>query len=121
MEGNDERCRQSKEDVDVQPVPRVSLLHQPGPALAQRVEEYRKENKHAEEPKLQANGSAGFEQCVLGREGALRGVEGVVIEAVNGERKQQRDGDHVSADQPKAMPVAAARRRTHRANWSDYG
>src|SRR6185437_2431823 len=93
----------TKQHVEIEPVARTALPGQPSPFLSQWIKKNRQEHAKAEEPKFDSDGSAGPEQSVLGRERTRLGTKPVIIEAVDGQGKNQSYGQKPSGHQTKTM------------------
>src|SRR5579864_3783075 len=113
MERNNKRGSQSKEYMEVQPMPGESLLRKPFSALTQRIQEDDEEHAEASEAKLQPDHPAGLQQNMLRRKWTIRRRERVIVEPVNRQSSHQNDGDHITRDQKTVVSAVFG--------WNRYG
>ena len=66
VQRDDQGRRRPQDHVEIQPVARISLLSQPAPSLAQRIEENHEKHEHAEHAQVYANRAARAQQGVFG-------------------------------------------------------
>src|SRR5581483_2022497 len=103
VQRDDERGRDSQDDVVIEPVFCRALPRKPRPTFAQRVQEDDQEHGQPEEAKFDANTAAGLEQDVLGRKRPLSRVQGVVIKSVNEDARDQGGGNEISEKDSSAV------------------
>ena len=113
---NDERCGNPQQNMVVQPMPRTSLLPQPRPFFAQRIEENRQKHHEPEDTKLHANRAARLQQRMFRREWPLRRIQRVVVEPVSKDPRYQCHRQQVSDLEPRAMALL---RVDDRLRWGD--
>src|SRR5581483_8729680 len=90
--------------MNVEPMARISLLREPGPALADGIKKNRQEHKEAQHAELHTDSAAGPEQYVFRGEGPLCCIQRVVIKSVRRQGEKQRDGGPIQHDQPDLVP-----------------
>ena len=98
-----ERRRGAQDDVEIQPVARISLPSEPAPPFAKRIEIDQEKHEHAKHAQIDADGAARAQQHVLRRKGAVLPGQRVVIEAVGRECADERHGNDPGDQDPEAM------------------
>src|SRR5581483_1658534 len=107
VKSDHERRGNAEYHVKIQPVFGAALPQQPCPALAQRVEEDDQEHPQAEKAELQSYRATGPQGNVLGREGPVGGAQGVVIESVHSEPKNQGSEEKIGSQHTPAVTALA--------------
>jgi len=118
MQSDDQRRDGAQDDVEIQPVPGISLPAQPDPFFAQRVEINQEKQEHTEHAQVDANPAARPQQIVLGRIRPLTRTQRVVVESVEGKSGHEQQGRQPAG---RHQPTVVFLRRIRAENDGLYG
>src|SRR6266478_1884048 len=104
VQGDYQRRRRAHNDMEIQPVPGISLPAEPAPFLAQRVEINQEKEEHPQHAQVYANGAAWTQQGVLGRKRPLARTQRIVVESVYGESGDEGHARNPAGCHALAMP-----------------
>src|SRR5579863_715405 len=96
MKGDDDRRGDAGNNMEVHPVPGATPTPKPRNHLAQRVEENDEKQDCSKHAKLEADGAAGPEQCVLVGVRPLLNREKIVAGAIDSQADQKTERSYPS-------------------------